>query len=176
MSKSPRIHDLQGVSNGLVLVFKSYFNSQTKQIDHYVRSFVVPDVEYFKMQLENQVGKTLAKSPTENIQEVGKKFETIFGQTKTFLKSDLFNKYFGTQHRNMITLNSKLLQNAQIYHIGLGNTNHRHYSSTTDFVANKTVDSKETIKKSTLNVAKFRQQVLTAMRILNLYKSLKIES
>lgn len=153
---SSRIHDLKGLTNGLALVFRSAFETQSKQAEHYVRSFVVPDVEYFRMQAENALGERLRKTPIENVADVGRKFETLFTQTGTLLSgsSNIFknNFFWFTQKRTYYSLYPRVQRPITLTY---DKRDQRLYSTTTS-----TPDVKSTtVKVSTANVAKFRHQV-----------------
>lgn len=168
---SSRLRDFQGLTNGLLIVFRSGIESQTKNADRYVRSFVIPDVEYFKMQMENTLGERLQKTPVENLADAGKKVQTLVGQTKTFLDtSDTFNRFFGSQKR---ALHLSIIQQPSIrIQSRLPVVYRRSYSaSATDTIGahrkhnvtessqTQTHTTKPHIKVSTANVAKFRHQV-----------------
>lgn len=170
---SSRLRDFQGLTNGLLLVFRSGIESQTKYADRYVRSFVVPDVEYFKMQMENTLGERLQKTPAENLADAGKKVQTLVGQTKTFLDtSDTFNRFFGSQKR---ALHWSIIQQPSIrVESRLPVVYRRSYSaSATDTIGAKSQTQSHTtkphIKVSTANVAKFRHQVNWLKETKNFY-------
>lgn len=163
---SSRIHDLKGMSNGLALVFRSAFESQSKQAEHYVRSFVVPDVEYFRMQLENAVSDRLRKTPMENVMDARKKVETLFTQSGALFPSPagLFNQsnFFWFTQKRAYYVHSRNLQIARPISLPA-----RSYYSTTTLQDNKSNPQATTtatgVKVSTANVAKFRNQVKKAI-------------
>jgi aarF domain-containing kinase len=164
MSKSARLNDLQGVSNGLVLVFRSFFNAQTKQVDHYVRSFVLPDVESFKLTVESKFSEQLTKSPSENLQQIGDKVNTLIKQTGILIQSDPFkikNVFGGSTSRSYYTLALASLNNNQQPTTPLFHQNLKLYSTVNLVDDSKTASppKSETKKPPTINVAKFRQEL-----------------
>lgn len=119
-----------------------------------MRSFVKPDVEYFKLSIENKFGEQLAKSPQENLEKLGNKVNTFIRSTTTILKSDPFNvsRFLGAK-RSYHTFARK----EHIYRFG-PSAGRCLNTAATDLVNNKGKTGVDEPKKQ-LNVHKFRHQL-----------------
>lgn len=150
MSKTSRLNDLQGVSNGLSLMLRSFCKLQSDKCTLYARSFVQKDLETFKLNLESKFSESISKSPTENLELLAKKANTFLNQANTLFKSGAFSQsnLFGSR-RNYHTQAAL----SKYYRLG---TSPKYYSTTVD----KIVDT-PTLKntKPNINVPKFKHKV-----------------
>lgn len=144
-SRLTRLNELQGLNNGLSLVAKSGCKQVKHNIDHYVKSFISKDLEYFKFGFENNLSRLTSQSPLENLQNVGKKLNAFKEQATTLLKSDLIKKpNFSQSTRSLHTIN--ILSNPRL-DLGLFRINHIYYEknlySTTAKILNENIENKK---------------------------------
>ncbi len=134
-----RLNELQGLSNGLSIIAKSGCRKVKLDLDHYTKSFVSKELEYFKYEFENNIiGRVTKSSPLENIEILGKKVNAFRTQAKTLLQSsDLFKNrpsfftqtrsfhYLSYRHQShvFINLNETYLFNHNYYYTTVKLTN-----------------------------------------------------
>jgi hypothetical protein len=106
-----RLNELQGLSNGFSIIVKSGCRRTRLDLDHFMKSFVSKELEYFKYEFENNIiGRVNKSSPLENLESLGKKVNAFRTQASTLLKSsDLFKNgpNFFSQTRSFHYLSKK---------------------------------------------------------------------
>lgn len=156
MSKSSRISDLQGMSNGISLMLKSFCKLQSESVNLYTNAFIRRDLEPFK-----QRAKSVFNTPQENLEQIATKASSFMRQTSTLLNSGAFRKSdmfgFGSKRSyHTSTALNNLYPKQHIYYFGTSNS--KAYSTNTD----KKPDTQETSKpnlKTNINVPKFKHKV-----------------
>ena len=134
-----RLNELQGLSNGLSIIAKSGCRRAKLDLDHYMKSFVSKELEYFKYEFENNIiGRVTKSSPLENLETLGKKVDAFSTQAKTLLNSsNLFKNgpsffsqtrsfhylSFNKQSHVLINLNETYLFNQSLYYTTVKLTN-----------------------------------------------------
>jgi hypothetical protein len=92
MSNTTKLNELKGLSNGLLKISKSFYELKAKECDHYMKAFVLRDLNSFKFNFENKLSDLVRKNPMENLDALNRKASVFAQQAKTILKSDLFTK------------------------------------------------------------------------------------
>jgi hypothetical protein len=148
-SRSSRLSDLQGMSNGVSLVLKSLCAQQTGCLNLNARVLSMNDLDYFKLSVENKLGDMVTKSPQEQIKTAANKASTFVRQARTILQSNVLNRTgFYTSSRQFYSMTKYNLYQYQAR--GLS-------TSTLNPAAEPTQDANA--KKSSPNVPKFKQKV-----------------
>ena len=92
MSNTTKINELKGLSNGLLKVSKSFYELKAKECDHYMKAFLLRDLNSFKFNFESKISDIVRKNPMENLDALNRKASVFAQQAKTILKSDLFTR------------------------------------------------------------------------------------
>lgn len=92
MSNTTKINELKGLSNGLLKISKSFYELKAKECDHYLKAFLLRDLNSFKFNFESKLSDIVRKNPMENLDALNRKASVFAQQAKTILKSDLFTK------------------------------------------------------------------------------------
>jgi hypothetical protein len=153
-SRSSRLNELQGISNGVNLVLRSLCAQQTARFNLNARVVSMNDLDYFKMSLENKLGDMATKSPQEQVQTVANKASVFVRQFNTILQSNVLNRVgFFAPKRNLHSMARFKLHHYQV----------RGLASTTTNSASqpiKEADSKTKKVSTPPNVPKFKQKVI----------------
>lgn len=92
MSNSTRINELKGVTNGLSLIGRKFYDLKRIECEHYINAFLRKDFEHLKLSIESKISEAIAKTPQENLENAAKKVEAFAKQANTLLQSDLLRK------------------------------------------------------------------------------------
>lgn len=155
MSRSSRLSDLQGLSNGVNLVVKSFCEQQSKKIQ---QTIIKEDLEHLRIGIENTLGDALRVGPGENLKKIASKANVFTRQMGTILSSNVLSQAgLFSPKRNYHTFSQ-----SQMLMVNWNNRQlkfNRFYSETAaSKAATAPIDSKSAEKKAP-NTLKFKQKV-----------------
>lgn len=114
--KSSRLHDLNGLQNGISLVLNSYCKLRSDHFKKCVQNTnLQKDLQQVFFEAENVMSKCIQSASQENLKKMVTKSETFYQQAHKILQSDYFSKNmpnFFTPKRNihMFSLNARSAQ------------------------------------------------------------------
>ena len=100
MAQSTRLRDLQGMTNGLCIVLRSFVDLNKSKCQTFINtSYINKDLEHLKLSVENVFSSSVssAKSaasgagPEESLKKLAKKTETFIRQASVLAQSNAFS-------------------------------------------------------------------------------------